>query len=256
MFTPDSNEPESQEPESGKSETEKPVRRYVLVRRRSQVGVQGADGALEPSDEFWDEAWDEPLDDSEETEETERRKRLSPRRRLIHVLLVVAVAWSTVMGIRNAIDTSPPTEGLAPDFTLETFDGERIHLADLRGHGVVLNFWASWCGPCRVEAPILEAAARREAMNGVVFVGINYQDSRNEALAYMAEFDKTYVNGPDLHSEIARRYGVRGIPDTIFIDPRGEIQGRILGPVPHGAALEEQLRRIRPSLAPMAGTRR
>lgn len=150
------------------------------------------------------------------------------------------------MFIRNQVDALPPAQGPAPDFILHTFDGEEISLADLRGQGVVLNFWASWCGPCRLEAEVLEQAARTEATNGVRFIGINYQDSYQGARAYMLEFEKSYLNGPDVDGEIARRYGVRAIPDTIFIDPHGQIQGRILGPVPDPHTLEAQLQRIRP----------
>lgn len=176
------------------------------------------------------------------------------RRRLLHVLLVVALAWSGVMFIRNRIDAPPPAQGPAPDFHLTSFAGDPISLDQLQGQGIVLNFWASWCGPCRAEADILQAAAQREAANGIVFIGINYQDSRQGAQEYLAEFAITYANGADLHNEIAGRYGVRGIPDTIFIDPQGQIQGRILGPVPNHQALEDQLQRIRPASLSPTGT--
>ncbi|MEJ5246929.1 MAG: TlpA disulfide reductase family protein [Caldilinea sp.] len=136
--------------------------------------------------------------------------------------------------------------GQAPPFTFTTFDGETISLEDLRGRGVVLNFWASWCAPCRDEAPLLEAMWRREKDNGIVFIGLDYLDQEPAARAYLAEFNITYPNGPDLQSAAARRYGIKGVPETFFIDPDGVIQEVVVGPIVSQAQMEALLDKIRP----------
>ena len=136
--------------------------------------------------------------------------------------------------------------GLAPEFTFTTFDGETISSADLLGKGVVLNFWASWCDPCREEATLLEMTWRRERENGIVFIGLDYLDQEPAALAYLAEFDVTYPNGPDLQSRAARRYGIKGVPETFFIAPTGEIVATVIGPILNQRQLDDYLDRIRP----------
>ncbi|MEZ4640203.1 MAG: TlpA disulfide reductase family protein [Caldilineaceae bacterium] len=94
------------------------------------------------------------------------------------------------------------------------------------GQGVVINFWASWCDPCRDEADLLEQTWLREKDNGIVFLGLDYLDQEPAAKAYLAEFNVTYPNGPDLRSEIARRYGIKGVPETFFINPQGNCRYR------------------------------
>src|SRR5690606_9804248 len=125
-------------------------------------------------------------------------------------------------------------------------EGETISLADLKGQGVVLNFWASWCDPCRDEAALLEATWRREQGNGIVFLGLDYLDQEPAAKAYLAEFDITYPNGPDLQSAAARRYGIKGVPETFFIDGEGNIQEIVIGPIVGEARMDELLNKIRP----------
>jgi cytochrome c biogenesis protein CcmG/thiol:disulfide interchange protein DsbE len=115
------------------------------------------------------------------------------------LLLALAVLALLAYGI-IAKAQEPLSEGPAPDFTLSLFDGGQITLGDLRGQVVVLNVWASWCPPCRDEAPVLERAWRAYRDRGVTFVGVDYMDTEPAALAYIAEFDITYPNGPDLGS--------------------------------------------------------
>lgn len=137
-------------------------------------------------------------------------------------------------------------DGLAPNFTFTTFEGESISLADLQGKGVVLNFWASWCDPCRDEAAMLESAWRREQGNGIVFIGLDYLDQEPSAKAYLEEYGISYPNGPDLQSEAARRYGIKGVPETYFIAPDGKIVQTVIGPVTSPAQLDTFLAKIRP----------
>ncbi|MDP2643314.1 MAG: TlpA disulfide reductase family protein [Desulfobacterales bacterium] len=119
----------------------------------------------------------------------------------------------------------------APDFTLTTFDGARISLRDFLGKPVVLNFWASWCPPCREEAPLLESTWRIYKNHGVVFLGVDIQDRLEDALSYIREFNVTYPNGQDPTGEIAIDYGVSGLPVTFFISKKGEIIRRWVGAI-------------------------
>lgn len=147
--------------------------------------------------------------------------------------------WSTnVDGNRAA--------GIAPDFTITTFGGEELSMADLKGKGVVVNFWASWCDPCREEAALLEAAWRREQPNDIVFIGLDYLDQEPAARAYLAEYDITYPSGPDLKSEAARKYGILGVPETFFVDATGQIRHQVTGPITNEASLNAMLDTIRP----------
>lgn len=130
----------------------------------------------------------------------------------------------------------------APGFILTTFKGDKISLADLRGKPVVINFWASWCPPCRIEAPLLERTWRAYKDRGLIFLGINIQDRQEDALNYMREFDITFPNGPDPTGEIAIDYGVSGLPVTFFIDRKGQVVRRWVGAVENSvltSAIEE-----------------
>lgn len=135
-----------------------------------------------------------------------------------------------VLGTINAYN-QPLSEGVAPDFTLNAFSGETITLSQFRGQIVIINFWASWCKPCREEAAYLEATYRKYRDQGVVFIGIDYVDTDREALAYIDEFDITYYNGPDIGTRISDSYQILGIPETFYINRNGELRGMKIGPL-------------------------
>jgi cytochrome c biogenesis protein CcmG/thiol:disulfide interchange protein DsbE len=130
---------------------------------------------------------------------------------------------------------SPMLGRPAPPFSLALFDGRTLRLEDLRGQVVFLNFWASWCPPCRVEAPALEAAWQRTRDHGVVFVGVSTQDEDERARAFLDEFGITYPNGRDAGGRIAIDYGVWGLPEAFLIGPDGRITYKHIGTL--GAAL-------------------
>jgi cytochrome c biogenesis protein CcmG/thiol:disulfide interchange protein DsbE len=124
---------------------------------------------------------------------------------------------------------SPLIGRQAPPFTLPLFDGGSVSLESLRGKVVFLNFWASWCVPCRAEARMLEAASRRYQDKGVVFIGIDIQDKEEDARAFLREFGVTYPNGRDASGRAAIDYGVWGIPETFVIDRTGRITYKHVG---------------------------
>ena len=119
-----------------------------------------------------------------------------------------------------------PVRGLQP-----ALDGGRVSLRELRGRPVVLNLWASWCLPCREEAPLLEQAWRRQGPDGAVFVGLDQQDVTGDALAFLRELDVTYLNVRDRGNDVARSYGATGLPETFFISRRGAVVGHVIGVV-------------------------
>jgi cytochrome c biogenesis protein CcmG/thiol:disulfide interchange protein DsbE len=110
-----------------------------------------------------------------------------------------------------------------PDFTLKAYDGQTYHLAELRGKVVVINFWASWCTPCREEAPDLENTWRHYKDQGVIFLGVGYADTDKEALAYITELQVTYPNAPDLETRISSAYRITGVPETYIVDSAGRL---------------------------------
>ena len=107
----------------------------------------------------------------------------------------------------------------------------RVSLADLRGVPVVLNLWASWCTPCRQEAPRLERGWRSLGPEGVLFLGLDIQDVRGDAHAFAAKYGLTYPSVRESGREVANRYGATGIPETYFIDKGGRVVAHARGPV-------------------------
>lgn len=129
------------------------------------------------------------------------------------------------------VQNGPVQKGKAPDFTLTSFEGETLTLSELRGQVVVINFWASWCPPCREEAAYLEQTWREYKDRGVVFIGVDYVDTEEEALAYIEEFDITYFNGPDTGTRISQAYNIQGVPETFYVGKNGDLRGVKVGPL-------------------------
>src|SRR6266508_719050 len=126
---------------------------------------------------------------------------------------------------------SPLLGRRAPGFALQTLDGSRtVRLADLRGQVVVVNFWASWCAACREEHPALTAAWDRYSDQGVVLVGIDFQDRRGPALEFMREMGGDWPVVEDPGGRTALDYGVAGVPETFFIGRDGVIRFKQIGP--------------------------
>lgn len=128
----------------------------------------------------------------------------------------------------------------APDFSLPvianggavgTREGATLSLSDLRGRPVVLNFWASWCEPCRSEAPIMEAAWRDARDRGAVVLGIDVQDLTENAQRFIADHRQTYPHVRDKTDETYNDYGLTGLPETFFIDRAGRVRIHWVGEI-------------------------
>jgi peroxiredoxin len=149
-------------------------------------------------------------------------------------------------GPLGVIDSQRPKDGeLAPDFALLTPEGERIALSDFRGKTVVLNFWATWCPPCRAEMPELQAAwVERQDSDDFVVLAVDFDESAGEVNDFFADFELTFPVVIDEGGSVAEHYGVRGLPATFFIDAGGVLRSKNLGPVfgellPAGIALAD-----------------
>ncbi len=170
---------------------------------------------------------------------------------LILVTLALGSAWiiysreSAALALDTTNLPSGPLVGyVAPDFTLSTPQGETIRLSALRGRPVVVNFWASWCGPCRVEMPDFQAAARRYG-DAAIFLGVNQGESAETITKFSAEMNVSYRLLVDESSHVSDLYQVDALPSTFFIDAAGVVQARIIGIV-SGAVLQDKLSALLP----------
>jgi cytochrome c biogenesis protein CcmG/thiol:disulfide interchange protein DsbE len=128
----------------------------------------------------------------------------------------------------------------APDFTLERLDGKgELSVAALRGKAVVINFWASWCGPCKEETPVLERIWRERRGKGLVVVGVDAKDFRSDARGFMRKYGVTYPVAYDGPGKTLSPYGVTGFPETFVLDREGRVVEAFVGAV---TSADEQAR--------------
>ena len=151
-------------------------------------------------------------------------------------LLVALLAWQVVrkdQGKALGSKVSAGQKPAAPVFELDALDGSgQVSLADLRGKAVVVNFWASWCAPCKDEAPTLEAAWQKWRNQDVVVLGIDLQDLTTDAQRFVDRYDVSYPVLRDKHNWTWGRYGLSGLPETWFVDREGRLVGEhVEGPV-------------------------
>lgn len=151
-----------------------------------------------------------------------------------------AVALSVVAGMLGLLvwrlthESHPPKiGGPAPAFTLKRLDGSgTVNLTSLRGKPIVLNFWASWCPPCKSEAAALQTAYQHYKSKGVVFLGIDYNDVSSDARTFLSHHGVTYTTLEDGSGLIGDRYGLLGVPETFFVNRQGRLVGfHIKGPI-------------------------
>ena len=143
-----------------------------------------------------------------------------------------------------------------PAFSLQKLGGGKLSNQDLKGHPVVINFWASWCLPCRDEAPTLEAKWRKYRDDGLIVLGVNVQDAEEDASRFADEFGLSFPIVRDVELDLWRKLGVRGIPETFFLDRNSVFVGvgsqeqvgargsiKVLGAV-EPPALDSQIRKL------------
>jgi peroxiredoxin len=145
-----------------------------------------------------------------------------------------------------AVSSGPATVGdPAPEFRLRGLDGGCVDLADLHGHPVIVNFWASWCFPCRQEMPLLRDAYAKHHAAGLEIVGIPYRDIDSDSRAFAKKYGASWLLARDTDSATADAYGVRPIPQSFFIRPDGTISAHIRGMT--SGDLRRELQKILPA---------
>jgi cytochrome c biogenesis protein CcmG, thiol:disulfide interchange protein DsbE len=162
----------------------------------------------------------------------------SRRWRLVMVLVfVIGAGWTLLSrapvagSATSALRTSPQEGFLAPDFTLDSLAGNQVTLSALRGKVVLVNLWASWCGPCRAEMPAIDRVYRANRSRGfdVLAVDASNQDSESDARAFVEKLGLTFPILLDRTGSVGQRYLLRALPTSFFIDRRGVIRSVMVG---------------------------
>jgi cytochrome c biogenesis protein CcmG, thiol:disulfide interchange protein DsbE len=206
-----------------------------------------------PEDPLRDE---EHVEDEREHPETENRP-VSLRDRIIPftalgilVALIIVLAYtlhtpsSSSMGAGGRVNATGSKvfvgDRVAPDFTLETFDGEEVSLSEFEGQSLVINFWSSWCPPCRDEAPMLnEFYANSENDEDVTLIGVAVWDDPNDSIDFMRQYNLSFTNLYDQSGSTLIDFGVYGVPETYFIGPDGTLNGKYRGPLESAEHIQE-----------------
>jgi cytochrome c biogenesis protein CcmG/thiol:disulfide interchange protein DsbE len=147
-------------------------------------------------------------------------------------IAVAAVAGLLALLVWKLVNENGRPRGAAPEFNLSRLGTPgKLALRSLRGKVVVLNFWASWCGPCKQESQVLEKGWQRWGAQNVVVVGVDSEDFSGDARRFAQHYGLTYSLLHDGAGSVKDRYGVTGFPETYFIDRRGKIVDYVAGPV-------------------------
>lgn len=133
-------------------------------------------------------------------------------------LVLVCVVISSMFISANAIANQ------APDFTLPDNSGKNLRLGDLRGNVVMLNFWASWCGPCRQEMPLLDAMSQRYSAAGFTLLGVDVEEDNTDAKKIVKDLNISYPILFDTDNKVSKLYSVATMPTTVMIDKKGQIR--------------------------------
>jgi len=180
----------------------------------------------------------------------ERRRGLVIAAIVVGVVMLLWVAITLGSG-RKGLDPVKVEGTAAPDFTLPTlFSEEEVTLSELQGNPVFLNFWASWCGPCKDEGPVLADAYRRWKGSGIQFLGVDVQDSIKWGREFEEHYGIEYDSAFDETGEQYRNWGLTGFPETFLVDADGQIVAKKLGAFYEPAEIDEYLSLLAPGFTP------
>jgi cytochrome c biogenesis protein CcmG/thiol:disulfide interchange protein DsbE len=193
---------------------------------------------------------------SETAPANERPRWLRVVKVLAYAVVPALFVGSVAFGFYKTTGAGSQVGQRLPAFDLPKLSGGQLSDRDLNGHPVVINFWASWCLPCRDEAPTLEAKWQKYKDEGLIVLGVNAKDAQEDASRFVDEFDLSFPIVRDVELQLYRKLGVRGMPETFFLDrnsvfvavgsqeqvgARGSI--KVLGPV-EPAALDSQIQKL------------
>ena len=160
-------------------------------------------------------------------------------------LLIILTLVLLISGCGGEPESSVAQVGeLAPGFQLQDLDGQSVVLGNFRDKPLLLNFWATWCPPCRSEMPYIQQVYDEWPDKGLVVLAINVGESSAKVKEFMQSYGLSFPVLLDTTEEVARIYNIGGIPTTFFIDGDGIIQAKIIGAFPSKAAIEKNLSTI------------
>jgi len=160
------------------------------------------------------------------------------------VLIIVLLLIILVNGCNLSSNGGSGSGNPAPDFQLQDIEGQTVTLSSLRGSPVMLNFWASWCGPCRDEMPFLQQIYEDRDSYGVTLITVNLRESLSLVTQFMQSNNLSFPVLLDTDGSVSLNYNVSGIPTTFFIDKDGIIKDKRLGPFNSVAEIESYLEKI------------
>lgn len=160
---------------------------------------------------------------------------------LIVIILAAGVMWTVASRVTTAQATRDRARRATPDFVLDTLDGGKFKLADHIGQPVVVNFWATWCLPCRAELPAFEEVYRNNRAQGLVVVGVDVAESPDEVAQFVAEVGLTFPIALDTSGETTELYRIQGMPTTFFVGRDGLIKDMVIGGPLTQAAIESKV---------------
>jgi cytochrome c biogenesis protein CcmG/thiol:disulfide interchange protein DsbE len=160
---------------------------------------------------------------------------------LLIVLLLRLIAANRAVAAVSAFQL---TGHQAPAFAIQTWTwngapSKTVRLSTFAGRPVVINFWASWCDACRAEKPVLVAAYQKYKAQGVMFLGIAVEDTKNNGVAFLRQYKVTFPSGPPVNVQTPVDYGTTGVPETVFIDRQGIVHGKFQGTIDDGSLNRE-----------------
>ena len=157
-------------------------------------------------------------------------------RGLILLLAATGIAWVVLSRVpvgpteaRSEPPAAPQAGFVAPDFTLDTMDGGTITLSDLRGQAVLVNFWATWCPPCRAEMPAIQRVYERFRNQGFTVLAVDLQESDRQVAAFSSSLGLTFPILMDRDGSVFNGYRVKALPSTFFVDRQGQIRDVAVG---------------------------
>jgi thiol-disulfide isomerase/thioredoxin len=167
------------------------------------------------------------------------------------VIGAVFLLWLAVSaGSKKGLDNAAPEGKPAPGFELDTINGNHVDFADLKGKPVFVNFWASWCGPCKDEGPVLADAYRRWKGSGIYFIGVDESDSASWARTFEEFYGIEYDSAFDPSGLQYQRWGLSGYPESFLVDSQGKIVAKKLGAFYTSKSIDEYLSLLAPGFTP------